>query len=369
MPPPRATSSHTSLVVSLLVSCLLMGCSRPSEVLVRPAASTVTAEVPPATVSPLASSTPVADLSPDTTLAFARDQELVIARRDGSEILLNINDPSAYIAFVRWSPDGTRIAFVTASLLFQFDGDWGDDVFAANVATRQVQLLRPHLRPGEQITGLDWSPDGNRLMLGIRQVQLAGTRVLGFDLGIYEYDPATDSSRLVVDDALEPSVSRTGRLAYVTADSQHASLWVANLDGTDAQEVDAARGALFIFGPRISPDGRSIVFGSASVPASNAPGTQVPASADIALRPPAGTAGASQAHGLPMDVWQVTIDRPEPLITALVEDEPRAAWLPSGDRFVVIATGGLYQFERGQRAGTRIGAGYFNGNVDAGPES
>ncbi len=71
------------------------------------------------------------------------------------------------------------------------------------------------------------------------------------------------------------------------------------------------------------------------------------------------------AHGTPMDIWTVAVaDVAVRRITSFNEDEPVPAWEPEGQTLVVLATGGLYQVDVGERAVRRIGDGTFGGSVD-----
>ena len=52
---------------------------------------------------------------------------------------------------------------------------------------------------------------------------------------------------------------------------------------------------------------------------------------------------AAEAHGLPMDVFIVSLDGgPARRVTQLGEDSPTVAWSPDGRRIVILAGGGIY---------------------------
>ncbi|MEZ4503430.1 MAG: hypothetical protein R3C39_12455 [Dehalococcoidia bacterium] len=300
-------------------------------------------------------------------MVVAHDHQLILVDGPNARVLATTKDPDAHITYPRWSPDGSRVAFVQASLLLRLEGDWGDDIFVVDPDTGEQRVLRPHLRAGEQISGMDWTPDGERIVVGIRQVRVSDSRIEGFDLRIEEYDPETDASRLLVDGATEPSVSRNGRLAYLAVTSDGSRLLVSALDGSGAVELEAARGAAFIFAPRIAPDGDAVAFAAPAVAFMSTPRQPSRVVGVFGWFERVARLGArsAEAHGVPMDVWRVSTDGSPGAVTPMAEDDPRIAWA-SNDTLLAVATGYTYAIDAGGQA-TPIAAGYFDGSVDVAP--
>jgi hypothetical protein len=126
---------------------------------------------PDAVVTPLdrPGATPLPSLH-EQRVAVARDTTNSVMEGGNERVVARTRNPNAVVAFPRWSSDGHRIGYVESDSLIRLSRDSGDDVFTANPREGIVKVLRPHVRPGEQITGMDWTPDGRALILGLRQV-------------------------------------------------------------------------------------------------------------------------------------------------------------------------------------------------------
>lgn len=301
---------------------------------------------------------------PARRIAIARDGDLALIEGGSERVLARARDNTALIAHPRWSPDGASIAYVEAASLLRLDGDWGDDIYVIAPAGGSALVLRPHLRPGEQITGFDWTPDGRALLVGVRQMRVVDGRIAGFDFSVQRYDIASDGTTDLIRGAVEPSVSEDGRsMTYMRVTETGTVLYVANIDGSNEREVTLQPRPQFVFAPQLSPDGETVVFG--------APSPDAPQSGRAPARPPRWLrflgVGRAEAHGIPMEVWRAPVATGvAERIGGLLDDEPRPAWARDGSIFV-IGTGALYEIPPGRPAAKAVGPGQFGGHLDVAP--
>jgi dipeptidyl aminopeptidase/acylaminoacyl peptidase len=304
-------------------------------------------------------------------LVITREHELVAVDAAGAERVLLRTPVGVVPLFPAWSPDGARIAFVLASFpeALPVPGD-GDDIYLVDADGRATTRVWEHDAPEARVHGLAWSPDGTALLFGYQRYVYDGKRFQGVTRRIERLDIATGARRVVVEDALSPSVARgSGRLVYLGDDAGgRERLWTAMPDGSDARviaEVDET--FLFVIYPRVSPDGRVVVFATPSLllepvlpPPLDPAGLRMwlaPSSTMPVTRP--------AAHGIPMDLWRIDLeDSATRRLTSLAADDPYAAWSPDGTTLTFIATEGLFQLGADGRGIRRIGEGAFGGHVD-----
>jgi len=144
-----------------------------------------------------------------------------------------------------WSPDGTRIAFMSLS---ESDFQWALYVMNAD-GTNAVRVT--DVQSGEGALRPSWSPGGEQLAfastikpsegnLHVFAVAVDGSDRRQLTRGSGEYEPAW---------------SPDGEsIAYFAKEA----VWVMDVDGSDARRV--ARGDLTAFQPTWSPDGKSIAY-------------------------------------------------------------------------------------------------------------
>jgi Tol biopolymer transport system component len=212
--------------------------------------------------------------------------KLWLVKEDGTDLgaVMRGGDVVAYGA--RWSPDGTKLAFVdplrSEIVLFNFSD----------------QLRRVPLN-GE----FDWSPDGARLVVSAFPDGQEG------DTRLFVYDLASESQQQIFGEAgssdYMPQWSPDGRrIAFVrrTRSAPQGTIWVGTLaDGVAAPVDPAARQAAAAFDdtdPQWSPDGKQLTW------------------TRLAL-------GAQRA---PAAVWRATIDGSAPP-ARFVEDAMQARWI------------------------------------------
>ena len=206
-------------------------------------------------------------------------------------------DPSAnfFDSFPRFSPDGTRLAFV------RWVSDHSSDLFVVEIKTRRVQRLTSDQK---RILSLQWTPDGEEILFvsnrqgrnQIWRIQATGgaptqlTRVsdtvehiaLSRDgklltysqqindtvLEIHSLSSATrnkgltqplctiDSSRTEFSPRFSPDGTQ---IVFTSAQTDFDEIWIANADCSGQQQITQFK-EQGVGSPRWSPDGQSIVF-------------------------------------------------------------------------------------------------------------
>ena len=220
---------------------------------------------------------------------------VAIAHADGSEVRLLATTTGTNAVLPRagnrlvWSPDGSRLAFVstapgpeadangdpmvitryaykpTASEgLTRFNDNRRTHIYIVDVATRAVQQLTEGTRDEHSI---DWSPSGDEIVY-VANPEPDPDRV--FHLDVFAVNVATKKVRTVVHwrtVETQPNWSPDGKLiAFLgtkrelqssETNMENSHVWVANADGSNQREIgsviDNSQGA-----PRWAPDGKSV---------------------------------------------------------------------------------------------------------------
>lgn len=169
--------------------------------------------------------------------------ELARINIDGTESE-RLTDNGSYDNFPAWSPDGTRIAFVSKSGLYVLAAD------GARVLPHEVQAVvsvqQPRLPAELEVVALHppaWSPDGARLAFvgwGL-PTQPTGPVAAKFDI----YTVGADGANLqrLTGTVSEPSWSPDGqRIAFAKPDGDDVALYTISADGSDLKRVTTITG-------------------------------------------------------------------------------------------------------------------------------
>ena len=137
---------------------------------------------------------------------------------------------------LRWSPDGRKFALSIDDDVYVMDAD----------GTNLKQLTTD---PARDVAPA-WSPDGSRIAFMSRRSG-QGFWVMSAD--------GSNQRRLTADEDSSPSWSPDGRMIVFTTarDSSYQELWAMNADGSNEHPVGERVNAL---SPSYSPDGKTIVF-------------------------------------------------------------------------------------------------------------
>ncbi|MEO7910703.1 MAG: c-type cytochrome [Roseiflexaceae bacterium] len=267
---------------------------------------------------------------------------------------LTIFQDGAYAEYPTIAPDGSTIAFVaifpapiTATLPLPSSTLYVMQADGTN--------LREIWKPEQGLLGMPtWSADGMSLYIAANGVQLpqnSTAQPTARELQIVRIDIATGTKQPLLNDALDPSISRDGtQLAYLklSEDGYTMSLHVAAPDGSDSRELIAGKDFQGFYAPRFSPNGKQIIVAAIGGPATDAQGYPAKASAPSSLdrllglfEPP-----TAEAHGLPWDLWVINSDRSGlRRLTSFYEDLPMATFSPDGQQIAVMGLGGIYLME------------------------
>ncbi|MBC7187423.1 MAG: PD40 domain-containing protein [Calditrichaeota bacterium] len=178
------------------------------------------------------------------------EEQLAPVRQNRAEGELLVKEGISNVS-PAWAPDGQRFAYVgtgdrdylSQTTLFVYDRTTA----AQRGIARGVQ--------GQ----LSWSPEGTRLVYARRRVCAHGSRL--FDLHVYDLSRKRETRLTNALRARDPDWSPDGELlACVVSRDGTDNLCTLRADGTGLRYLTTNKDGETIYGPRWSPDGRSLVF-------------------------------------------------------------------------------------------------------------
>jgi Tol biopolymer transport system component len=195
-----------------------------------------------------------------------------------------------------------------------------------------------------------WSVDGKYLYASYRSpVRDKSGAVVGQKVGIQRLEVTTGKRELLLEDGREPAPSADGKsLVFIGVAASTMtfdySFKIMDLQTRQIRELtNPSQNFIAFYFPRLSPDGKWIVFSAIGGPDS------------ITSQPnplPSGTTGAGGGvraallHGLPYDLWLI---RPDGSglrrLTVLFEDQPMPVWSKDSQRVIFLAGQGFYSVE------------------------
>jgi TolB protein len=171
-----------------------------------------------------------------------RSYTLEVADADGEGIQPALRSPEPIIS-PAWSPDGTKIAYVSFEARKPI-------VYVQNLVTRQRTVIA-NFKGSNSAPA--WSPDGSQLAVALSRDGL--TQVYIVDASGKNVRRLTKSSGIDT----EPQFSRDGQSIYFTSDrSGGPQIYKMGINGGDAQRITFS--GSYNISPRISPDGKTLAY-------------------------------------------------------------------------------------------------------------
>ncbi|HLY66097.1 MAG TPA: hypothetical protein VKU60_11235 [Chloroflexota bacterium] len=191
------------------------------------------------------------------------------------------------------------------------------------------RTLVPAQAKGERAENPTWTPDGQTIYFAHDVPIIQGERYTGDTLTIDKVDLSGGPPQTVVKDAIFPTISRAGNLAWVIYNVNDSSfkLMVGQLDGSQGKTLLTDRDFQGVYSPELAPDGKTLLFAGDGRSDSKVAG--VGSAIADALNPL--VPGRAEAHGLPWDPWVISVDSGGlKKLASIGSDEMALAWSPDG---------------------------------------
>lgn len=254
--------------------------------------------------------------------------------------------------FPAFSPDGTQVAY--SFNYFNKDGLVVQDIRIINVDGTNAHMV---VGPDDPKVAFDfpaWNPNGKEL----------------YFTQSYPIPPSSEHSeidRMSVNGGTITKVIEPGRLAAISPDGKKmafrrldlttygSSLWVSDIDGTDAKQLVSQNDFFDIFAARFFPDSSMLVFAGSGEPKRKLPGLIADAepidnsSCAVSLLFLCVVERAS-AHGLPADLYTVDLAATHfERLTHAGADSPYPAFSPDQKYIGFLSEIGIFAVDRQQK--------------------
>jgi hypothetical protein len=258
---------------------------------------------------------------------------------------LSLKGTNQYADAPSWSPDGTRIAFTYLPEVARTEAP-ATDIWVVNSDRTGMKQLVAH-GAGEALSAPYWSSDGKYLYFTVEilypdsatpeatQPVLGGStwRIDRVEVATGARSEWTKSARMPAtggpdDDVVYLEIVAAGAESSGGANSETHRLVRANRDGGGRVVLVDNIPAFSVIAPRLSPDGKWVVYAS-TVPVGGGSNGSQSRPFDffkwLLFEPE-----VAEAHGLPWDLFMVSTGGGAPVrLTTLGDDEPHAVWLDS----------------------------------------
>jgi Tol biopolymer transport system component len=233
-------------------------------------------------------------------------------------------------------PDGKRIFFAMSSTDPALG--FGSDIYSVNLNGTDLRPVLKRDKPSVFYASPTFDAKGN-LYLHRREGDTSGASAAAFVKdSIERVDVSTGARQTLITDGADPTVAPDGtQVVYMKMDGGTLTdLWIASTDGSRSEKfLKTGDWFSYLQGPRISPDGRVVMW--SSVPA-------------IKLRnrfPQAPTAmsgiGGKRAHlNIPSEVFIAPLDGSAVRSIYTTNDDVVLSWSPDGTRIAFIMRSTFY---------------------------
>lgn len=300
---------------------------------------------------PTVQGTPGRTLNLKGTFAYVADDGNLTLQdaNTGVKRVLIKTGPTGYAQFPAFSPDGKQVAYTFSS--FTKDGQVLSEIHIINVdgTDERTVLAPPDIKTVYDLPA--WSPDAKTLYVTTTKAVPPSNQTIELDRVNVDGSGLTK----IIDNGSNASVSPDNtKIVYQLLDyaKYTAALWIANIDGSNARQLVDGNTFSAMFGPRFSPDGKSIVFAESGVPKKQLPGVQ-----GRVAQPPVAAAvsplrlasifarwlGRPAMHGYPWDLFLVNPDGTKfDRLTQLGADSPVPVWSQDGKAIAFFEATGIY---------------------------
>ncbi len=265
------------------------------------------------------------------------------------------------------SPDGLKLAYAYSP---EPEGTGtniviGQDIYTLDLKSSANTLIIKRDEPSAFLDNPYWSADGKYIYFDARvpKRDQAGT-VIGEFISINRFEIATAKREKLQEDAREPVPTPDGKQVVFVGVNASTGTYEANLKLYDLStrqtknltDPDPNKGFVFVYMPRLSPDGQQIAFSAIGGPDFNFnPPASTPTPQSSRINSPLNFGALMQislkqlappAHGLPYDLWLIKPDGTGlKRLTQLYEDHTMPAWSSDSKKIAFLTGLALYTID------------------------